>query len=59
MPKLPQQIQDEIFRKMPADKKLAVGSSLWKLGKELVKDKVVHDGRNRSKTPAHQNRRNP
>lgn len=42
MQKLPQQIQDDLFRKMSADEKLAVGASLWKLGKESAKDKVVY-----------------
>lgn len=30
-----QEIQDEVFRKMSADKKLELASGLWKLGKEL------------------------
>lgn len=30
-----QEIQDDIFRRMSADKKLELASGLWKLGKEL------------------------
>lgn len=30
-----QEIQDEIFRKMSADKKLKLASGLWELGKTL------------------------
>jgi hypothetical protein len=41
--------QDEIFRKMSADRKIEVGSQLWRLAKDLVGDKM-HYGRNRSKT---------
>ncbi|MBI2062361.1 MAG: hypothetical protein HYT64_01590 [Candidatus Yanofskybacteria bacterium] len=44
-----QEIQDEIFRKMPADKKLELGSRLWLLAKELTKDKPNY-GINRSET---------
>ena len=45
---LAQDLQDELFRRMSADKKVAVGSSLWKPGKELGGDKVDY-ARNRSK----------
>jgi hypothetical protein len=41
--------QDDIFRKMSADRKIEVGSQLWRLAKDLVGDKM-HYGRNRSKT---------
>jgi len=30
-----QEIQDEIFARMSADRKLELASGLWKLGKEL------------------------
>lgn len=44
-----QDIQDEIFRKMPTDKKLEVGAKLWLLGKELDKARINY-GINRSQT---------
>ena len=44
-----QDIQDEIFRKMSADKKIELASKLWLLGKELTNNKINY-GRNRSKT---------
>lgn len=50
------QIQDEIFRKMTADEKLAVGAGLWKLGKELAPDKVIYV-RGRSKKSSRQDRK--
>ena len=46
--KLAQDIQDEIFRKMTPDKKIELGSRLWRLGKELSKEKVYY-GVNRPK----------
>lgn len=56
MSKPSQQVQDEIFRKMTADKKLIVGSDLWKLGKELGGEKVDY-GRVRSETSTRQDRK--
>lgn len=47
--KSPQEIQDEIFRKMSADKKIQLASQLWSLAKELSKDKINY-GINRPKT---------
>lgn len=44
-----QEIQDEIFRNMTADKKIQLASQLWSLAKELSKDKVYY-GINRPKT---------
>jgi len=32
--------QDEIFRKMPANKKIELGFQLWELGKTLSSDKI-------------------
>ena len=43
-----QDIQDEIFRKMPADKKLEIASGLWLLGKALESSKIDY-GKYRSK----------
>ena len=40
-----QEIQDEIFRKMSADQKVLLGSQLWKLGRDLAKDKVLYDSK--------------
>jgi len=44
-----QDIQDEIFRKMSADKKIEIASKLWLLAKELAGNKIIY-GRNRPKT---------
>jgi hypothetical protein len=38
--KNPQDIQDAIFRKMSADKKIALGAQLWQLAKSLAGDKI-------------------
>ncbi len=35
-----QDLQDEIFRRMSADKKLEVASGLWRLAKALDPDKI-------------------
>lgn len=53
-----QERQDEIFKKMSADRKIEVASQLWKLAKELDGDKINY-GTNRSKTPSRENRQNP
>jgi len=46
-----QEIQDKIFRKMSADKKLALGAQLWSLAKALTGGKLYYyAGNNRSKT---------
>lgn len=34
--KSPQEIQDGIFRKMSADKRIEAGSQLWKLAKAII-----------------------
>lgn len=44
-----QEMQDGIFRKMSADKKVKLGSDFWKLAKSLVGKKIDY-GANRSKT---------
>jgi len=41
-------IQDKIFRKMPADKKVELGSQLWRLAKDLVGDKINYASRRSS-----------
>lgn len=38
-----QEIQDEIFRKMSADRKIEIGSQLWQLAKELAGDKIRYE----------------
>ncbi|MBI2017671.1 hypothetical protein HYS92_01325 [Candidatus Daviesbacteria bacterium] len=40
MKKTAQQIQDSIFRKMSADKKIKFGSSMWRFAKQLAGDKI-------------------
>ncbi len=42
-----QDIQDGIFRKMSADKKLEVAAGLWFLAKELNPKNIRYDGGNR------------
>lgn len=52
-----QKIQDEIFRKMSADRKIKLGSQLWLLGKELAGEKIDY-GTNRSKATFSEGRAN-
>lgn len=40
MKKTAQQIQDQIFRKWSADKKIKFGSGMWRFAKELAGDKI-------------------
>ena len=47
--KTAQEIQDNIFRKMSADRKIEVGAQLWQLAKNLVGDKIYYE-RKRPKT---------
>lgn len=47
--------QDEIFRKMPADKKLELAANLWLLAKELDSDKINY-GINRPKASSYKSR---
>lgn len=55
-----QEMQDDIFRNMSADKKLEVASGLWRLGKELDPSKIDYGGRNnRPKASSGESRRNP
>ena len=44
-----QKLQDKIFKKMSADKKIEIATQLWQLGKEL-NSKHFNYGTNRSKT---------
>lgn len=58
--KTAEDIQDRIFQKMSADRKLEIASHLWLLAKELDSDKIdFRYGINRPKTPPCKNRRNP
>jgi hypothetical protein len=41
--KTAQEIQDDIFRKMSADRKLELSSQLWRLVKELAGDKIRYE----------------
>ena len=43
-------LQDAIFKKMSPDRKVEIGSLLWRLAKELVGTKINY-GPKRSKTP--------
>lgn len=52
--KLAQDIQDDIFKKMSADRKVEIGSQLWQLAKELVGNKIDY-GKNRSSTSVDRN----
>lgn len=50
-----QDIQDEIFKNMSADKKLELAAKLWLLAKELDSDKINY-GINRPKTSSYKSR---
>lgn len=50
-----QEIQDEIFQKMSADRKIELGSQLWQLAKDLVGDKINYGAR-RPQTSFNKNR---
>lgn len=52
-----QDIQDEIFKKMSADRKVKLGVGLWRLAKELDRNKVMYGGY-RSKRFINTNSRN-
>ena len=54
----PQDIQDQIFKKMTADQKVALGSQLWRFAKDIVGDKIDY-GKSRSKTSIGKSCRNP
>ena len=54
-----QDIQDEIFRKMSADQRVAFGSRLWRLAKALDSEKIDYGRRNRSASSSQENSRNP
>lgn len=47
--KTAQERQDDIFRKMSADRRVEVGSQLWHLAKSLTGNKINYGAR-RSKT---------
>lgn len=52
-----QELQDEIFRKMPPAEKLEMGFQLWSLAKELAGEKFTYDaGKIRPKTSSHTGR---
>ncbi len=55
--KTAQEIQDEIFQKMSPDKKVLVGSQLWRLAKTLAGEKIKY-GTNGSKTSSGWHRKN-
>ena len=55
--KTAQDIQDEIFRKMSADRKIELGSQFWRLAKDLVGDKICYET-NRSQASFNKNRKN-
>ena len=48
--KNPQDIQDEIFRKMSADRKIELGAQLWLLAKELIDEKLYYETESRTKS---------
>ncbi|MEK9170751.1 MAG: hypothetical protein AAB789_00335 [Patescibacteria group bacterium] len=51
-----QDIQDDIFRKMSADKKLEVAAGLWLLAKELNPSSIRYDGINRPAATSYKRR---
>ena len=48
--KTAQEIQDIIFKNMSADRKIEIGSQLWKLGKDVVGDKINYASRRSKKS---------
>lgn len=51
-------IQDDIFRRMSADRKIEIASQLWELAKALDSDKIdFRNGTNRPATSFSQSRR--
>jgi nuclear transport factor 2 (NTF2) superfamily protein len=38
-----QQIQDQIFRKMSAERKIRLASSFWSFTKEIARDRIYHN----------------
>lgn len=50
-----QEVQDEIFRKMTAEKKLKLGSEFWQLAKDLTGSKIDY-GKYRSASSFGKNR---
>lgn len=55
-----QEIQDDIFRKMSADRKMEISSQLWRLAKDLAGGKInyikkVKNGKGRSSAFAGKN----
>lgn len=40
-----QLVQDKIFQKMSADRKLEIGSQLWQMAKHLAGDKINYGSR--------------
>lgn len=40
-----QDIQDDIFKKMSADRKVELGSQLWSLAKDIAGNKINHGAR--------------
>lgn len=50
-----QERQDDIFRRMSADQKVAVGSLLWRLAKDLAGEKITY-GTDRPPAPPGQDR---
>lgn len=55
--KTAQDIQDDIFRKMSADKRLEVWSMLWQLAKDIAGNKITY-GANRSKNASGEHLKN-
>ena len=51
-------IQDDIFRKMSAEKKVLLGFQLWELAKTIVGDKIDYAKSGRSKTSSRKHRQN-
>ncbi len=45
--------QDDIFRKMSADKKLEIAAGLWLLAKELNPNNIRYGEANRSSAPSY------
>ncbi|MFW6130432.1 MAG: hypothetical protein ACOC56_04535 [Atribacterota bacterium] len=55
--KIAQDIQDGIFKKMSADRKIELGSQFWQLARDLTGGRNYH-GKNRSKVSFSKNCKN-
>lgn len=46
-----QTLQDNLFRKMTADQKVLLGAGLWKLARDLARNKITYGSQRSKRTP--------